>query len=134
MSKSSDLNKVVKRYILDSIENCDSDIAMSDSDKLHFLQERFNSEYGHEIERHGQQQALINYIMGLPSHFNIEYRYEAILELAIKWSSIPEDATERQEQKILDNWLNLISAKTLQLFRKFNSSSSRDLMNGKTTI
>jgi hypothetical protein len=40
-----------------------------------------------------------------------------ILELAKEWGSLPADATERQEQAILDNWFNFAANKTAQLFR-----------------
>jgi hypothetical protein len=65
--------------------------------------------------------ALAEYYSGLPSICNIEYRHFAILELAVKWGSIPEDATEKEEDKILENWFLFIANKTLQLFRKYKT-------------
>ena len=60
------------------------------------------------------------YIPGLPSCFNVDYVNNSIIDLAIKWESIPAEATEAQCQKILDNWFNLVANKTLQLFRKYD--------------
>jgi hypothetical protein len=42
------------------------------------------------------------------------------VQLAKKWNSLSEDATEKQEDKVISNWFNLIAFKTIQLFNKYN--------------
>lgn len=56
--------------------------------------------------------------MGLPSCFNIEFMNFEILNLYKSWYNI-DVLTEKQEQKILDNYWNFITVKTFQLFKKF---------------
>ena len=63
---------------------------------------------------------IINWIMGLPTCLNIDFENYKILELAKLWGSIPENATEKQEDKILANWWNFIAVKFFQLVRKYN--------------
>ena len=119
MSKSSELDKKVKRYILDNIENVDCpQKEMNDQEKIKFLFDTFNSEYGHEIKRLGIQAALEQYFQCLPSCIHIAFYNSDILALAKKWDYLPENPTESQENKILANYWRLMAAKTCQLFRK----------------
>lgn len=119
--KNMELDKTVKAYILEAIDNEGYDDAKelkTDKDKLSFLMDTFKSEYGWSIERYGMHKAFSDWIAGLPSSFNIDFENYKILELAKAWGSIPKDATEAQEDKILLNWFNFITVKTFQLFRK----------------
>jgi len=120
---TKELNTRVFAYILDCIDASDYGFApATDADKLAFLSETFHSEYGWSIERLGAIKAFAEWCQGLPSAFNCEFRNHAIIEIAKEWGSLPADATERQEQKILDNWFNLIANKTFQLFKKHGIS------------
>lgn len=117
MSKSSDLDKTVKKYILDCIENTDyPEKTMNNQEKIDFLKKTFISEYGHEINRIGIKGALENYFQGLPSCFHIAFYNSDILELAKKWGYLDENPSEKQENKILANYWRLLAAKTIQLF------------------
>jgi hypothetical protein len=109
-------NKIVYAYILGCI-----DLEGSDAEKLEYLRERFVSEYCHanNLKYYGSyQKCLAGWIAGRPSCFNVDFENYRILELAREWGSIPANASERMEDKILGNWFNFIAAKTLQLFRK----------------
>lgn len=121
MSQSSELDKKVKLYIYHSIDNSGySDQPLNTvGDRVRFLHDTFKSEYQWEIDRIGELEALKEWLQGLPSCLNIEFTYYEILKLAVKWGSIPENATEKQENKILDNWYNFIANKIMQLFRKY---------------
>lgn len=126
---TKELNDKVKPYIIDCIDcegyNFPKDRKVDDcminttEGKLEFLMDTFKSEYGWCIERLGIYKAFQEWLMGLPSCFNIEFRNYDILQLAKEWNSIPQDATERQEGKILENWWNFITVKTFQLFSKY---------------
>lgn len=123
--KTATLNSFVFPYILNAIDAEGYDLQKlpeTDTEKLQFLADTFKSEYGWMIERVGGQNAMREWIMGLPSSFNIDFENYRIIELAKEWNSIPANATEREEDKILNNWFNLIAAKTFQLFRKHNIS------------
>ena len=72
------------------------------------------------FKRYGSyQNGLANWFMGLPSAIEIDFENYTIIELAKKWGALAADATERQEDKILDNWFNYCAANLLQLFHKF---------------
>lgn len=123
MSKSSDLDKKVKAYILDCINPEAYELeATTDAEKVQVLYNAFTVEYAHEIARKGQMRALAGYYAGLPSICNIDFENCKILELAVEWDSIPKNATEKQEDKILENWWLFIANKTLQLFRKHKTA------------
>lgn len=112
----------VRQYILDCIDSSGYDITTTtDAEKLQFLADTFNSEYVFKdnLKYYGSYQNMFaNWLMGLPSSFNIEFRNHYIIEIAKKWNSIPENATEKQEDKIIENWFLFIASHTEQLCRK----------------
>ena len=56
---------------------------------------------------------MIEWLQGLA--LPIAFYNSDILQLAKDWGSIPHDATEKQEYKILDNYWRFMAAKILQL-------------------
>ena len=123
--KNIKLDKLVKKYIINAIELCDYNLdgqeVKTDAQKIAFVYNTFKSEKGWHIDRVGEYQAFIDWLQGLPSCLNIDYENYKILELAKLWGSIPDNATEKQEDKILANWWNLIAVKFFQLVRKYNT-------------
>ena len=97
--------------------------AATEAEKLQFLADTFNSEYGFpdNIRRYGtKQNCFAEWLQGLPSCFNVAFYYADIIALAKLWGSIPENATEAQEDKICNNWWRYLADQTFQLFRKYN--------------
>jgi hypothetical protein len=125
-TNTKEFNQLAFNYIIDAISTDGYDIeANTETEKLQFIADCFKSEYcfPDNLKYYGTyQNTLANWFMGLPSSINIEFRNHAIIEIAKKWGSIPKDATEKQEDKIISNWFNLIAFKTLQLFKKHNIS------------
>ncbi len=130
LTKRMMLDRQVKEYIINAIDNSNYDDEQGqpllfDSKEenpkewLCFLYDTFRSEYGWHIEQVGEQRAFREWIMGLPSSFNIDFENYKILQIAVKWGSIPAEYTEKQADKILENWFNFITVKTFQLFRKY---------------
>lgn len=120
MSKSSVLDKTVKHYILNAIDADYCEAKENDINSLIAgLKKAFYAEYGWNVDRIGEQAALTEWLQGLPSAISIDFQNWDILKLAESWGSIPEHPTEKQEQKILDNWFNFISNKIGQLFRGY---------------
>jgi len=118
--KTKELNKISKQYILDCVDGTGYNKELTtNEEKLNFLYDTFKNEYSWAIDRLGPYKAFKEWIMGLPSSFNIEFSNYNILQLAKKWGSIPENATEKQENKILENYWNFITAKTFQLFNSY---------------
>jgi hypothetical protein len=113
-------------YILDSIDGDGYGVQLeTDKQKIDFVYETFKSEYKYALEHYGQNgmsetRIFAEYLAGLPSCINIEFRNYYILEMAKQWGSIPENATEKQEEKILSNWFNYIAINFFQLRAKLS--------------
>ena len=119
MSKSTILDQAVKQYILDCIDlsvyDESAETAQETAQKvIGFIMNEADHPYNRK--RLITDQAIIaDHIMGLPSYFNVDYQHFAILELAIKWGSIPIDHTEKQALKITDNFPSFIACKLMQI-------------------
>jgi hypothetical protein len=118
MSKSSELDQTVKLYIINCIASDGYDVPepTTTADKIAFVQNCFNKEYGFNIAQVGRQTAVMNWLQGLPSCLNIEFMNYQILILAETWGSLPPNASEKQQDKIIDNYWNFMAAKLCQLF------------------
>lgn len=115
MSKSSELDRNVKLYILNTV----SDQAESNEmmQIIKYIDDRFNAEYGFLIKRVGPMQAMTEWLQGLA--LNIDFNNYEILLLAVKWGSLPENHTEKQADKILSNYFHFIANKVLQLINNY---------------
>lgn len=120
---SKELRQLAQQYILDAINSDVYDVTTkTDKEKLQFLYDTFKKEFCYEqnLQRYGSEyNCFKEWIPGLPSQFNIEWTNYEIIKLAKKWGSIPENATEQQEDKIIENYWNFITSHTFQLFRKY---------------
>ena len=107
----TEYKKNYKKYILDTIETDNDDKPIkTDNDKIKYIFDRFNSEYGFMIDRVGKQKAMSEWLSGLA--LNIEYYYDDIVKLAIKMGSIDENPNDklrnRVEQGYFDFMANII--------------------------
>ena len=93
----------------------------TERDKVTFLLNTLLHAKGYEFKRNNinKTDVIADWLMGLPSSLNIVFNNHDILRLAKKWGSIPQDATEKQEDKILENYWRFMASKTLQLFTKY---------------
>lgn len=66
------------------------------------------------------QNVLANYLMGLPSSIDIAFENYKILKLAKLWNSLPENATEKQEDKILENYWKFMALQIIKYCNKNN--------------
>ena len=119
---TNELKEKYYRYIVKSINSDNYDVVTTGrKEKLQFLSDTFKKEMGWNIERVGQGKAFQEWIMGLPTVFNIEFENYEILHLAVKMGSLPKrGATAKQQDRILENYWNFITSLTFQLFRKYN--------------
>jgi len=124
----SEKNTIVNAYILDAISSEGYDKQLNtNAEKLQFLADCYKSEYSFpdNLRRYGSHQICFqNWIMGLPSCFNIDFENYRIIEIAKEWNDLNEQSTERQTDKIIANWFNYIAAKTIQLMGKKRISIS----------
>jgi len=106
-------------FLIDAIdpEVYDSEIK-TNAGKVKFFFETFEKEHGFMIERVGLQNALSEYLQGLPSIIDLPYQNGDILDLAKRFSSIPQNATPREEARILSNYWQFMANRLIQLERK----------------
>lgn len=95
------------------------DNPVTDSEKLAFLRATFKSEYGWAIQRNGEFAALVEWLQGLPSSINIAFYNHDILRLAREWGSLPDSASEKQEDKILESYWRYMAMRILGLWRAY---------------
>ena len=99
----TEYKKNYKNYILSTIEEDGEGKPLNtEQEKVKYLFNRFNSEYGFMIERVGKQKALAEWLSGLA--LNIEFYNNAIVELAIKMGSLEENASQKLKDKVCDNY------------------------------
>ena len=128
MSKSSELDQTVKRYLIDCIDATGHDQQPETTkEKISFLHKCFQNEAGYNITRIGYQKAVAEWLSGLPSSCTIAFYNSDILNLAVKWGSIPKNATEKQQDKILENYWNFMAAKLCQLFSGYRIPKDEEL-------
>lgn len=118
-----EFKKHVFNYILDCINTEGFEHFKYNTHKglVNFVYETFKSEYQHGIKYYKNEQlAFSNYLAGLPSCFSVDFENYKILVLAENWGSIPANSTEKQQEKILNNWFNFIAANFFQLKNKLD--------------
>lgn len=112
--------KKVQEYILDSItwDGYGIKEPTTDKEKLQFAFDTFKSEYQWNIDRIGFVKALTEYLQGLPGTFSIAFYNDEILDLAKEWGGLKESASEREEQRILNNYWNFMAVNIIKLWNK----------------
>jgi len=104
----TEYKKNYKKYILDTIETGLNDEPLkTDQEKIEYLFNRFNSEYGFMIERVGKQKAIAEWLSGLA--LDIEYYYDDIVKLAIKMGSIDENPSDKLQARVKENYWNFMA-------------------------
>ena len=107
----TEYKKNYKNYILSTIvEDGEGKPLTTDQEKINYIFDRFNSEYGFMIERVGKQKAMAEWLSGLA--LDLPFYYNEIVDLAVKMGSIdpnPNDKLrERVEQGYWDFMANII--------------------------
>lgn len=112
-------DEVVFNYYDDVLsEDGDGNELKTRSARAKYVNERFESEYGYRIKQVGRQRAMTEWLQGLA--IDLDYMNYRIIELAKKWGSIPEDVTEKQEDKVIDNWWSFHAVRLERYIRKYN--------------
>jgi len=104
----TEYKKNYKKYILNTIEtdNYNKPIK-TDNEKIKYLFDRFNSEFGWNIDRIGKHKAMTEWLSGLA--LNIEYYNDDIVKLAIKMGSIEENPSEKLQARVIDNYWSFMA-------------------------
>jgi hypothetical protein len=114
-------NATIFRFILDSqdYEGYKTPVPETDKDKAQFIYDRFQSEYGFFINRDGEFHALQEWLAGLA--LNIPYTNNDILQLAIEWGGLKENATDAQEWKIIENYFRFMAQKIVLMWLHYKT-------------
>ena len=101
----TEYKKNYKNYILGTIEeDGEGKPLKTDQEKINYIFDRFNSEYGFMIARVGKQKAIAEWLQGLA--LDIEYYYNDIVNLAVKMGSIDPNPSDQLRSKVEQNyWL-----------------------------
>tara|TARA_Y100000310_G_scaffold255299_1_gene262661 strand:- start:368 stop:745 length:378 start_codon:yes stop_codon:yes gene_type:complete len=104
----TEYKKNYKNYILNTIEEDGEGKPLNtEQEKVKYLFDRFNSEYGFMIERVGKQKAIAEWLQGLA--LDIEYYYDDIVKLAVKMGSIDENPSEKLQARVKENYWNFMA-------------------------
>jgi len=104
----TEYKKNYKNYILSTIEeDTNGKPITTDQEKINYIFDRFNFEYGWNIERVGKHQAMIEWLQGLA--LDVEYWNDQIVPLAIKMGSIDENPSDRLKTKVIDNYWSFMA-------------------------
>jgi hypothetical protein len=108
-----------QEYILNTIDSEAYEVeTKTNKEKLQFLFDTFKKANGKRIGQIGTQKALEEWFQGLPTVFPLAFTNYDILELAKKWGTLEENATEAKEDKYLEGYWRVLAANTIQLFNK----------------
>lgn len=122
MLTRSEIKGLVNQYLLNAVSSEDTTFT-SDKERVNYVISRYTTEYDHDYNKKvypNRMERFSQWLMGLPSCFNIDFENYRIIELAKEWGAIPANATERQEDIIIANWFNYISNKFHQLHAHLN--------------
>ncbi len=104
----TEYKKNYKNYILSTIEeDGEGKPLTTESKKIDYIFDRFNSEYGFMIERVGKYKAMSEWLSGLA--LNIEYYNDAIVDLAVKMGSIEPNPNDKMKDKVASNYWDFMA-------------------------
>ena len=104
----TEYKKNYKNYILSTIEeDSEGNPIKTDAEKINYIFDRFNSEYGWNIERVGKFKAMSEWLSGLA--LNIEYYNDAIVDLAVKMGSIEPNPNDKIKDKVAANYWDFMA-------------------------
>ena len=117
----------IKQYLINSItldgytdENGNeyNEANMTDGEKITAAKRNFESEMGWLIERSGQHRACVDWLSGLCSTVSIAFTYCDIIKLAHETGALNENSTEKDEDRICENYFSYMASNLVELFNK----------------
>jgi hypothetical protein len=104
----TEYKKNYKNYILSTIEeDSEGNPITTEQEKINYIFDRFNSEYGWNIERVGKYKAMSEWLSGLA--LDIEYYNDAIVDLAIKMGSINPNPNDKLKNTVTQNYFDFMA-------------------------
>ena len=97
-----------KNYILGTIETgLDDEPLKTDQEKIKYIFDRFNSEYGYTISRVGKLKAMSEWLSGLA--LDLPYYYDDIVKLAIGLGSIDSNPSQKLIERVENNYWDFMA-------------------------
>lgn len=78
----------------------------------------FKAEYSWAIEQKGIHRALSDWLSGLPSSVNVEYRNHLIIALAESWGQLSPNDRQSKIDGYLNRWFSMMAMRLIGLWRK----------------
>ena len=104
----TEYKKNYKNYILSNIhEDIEGNPISSEADKINYIFDRFNSEYGWRVNQVGKVAAMVDWLQGLA--LNIEFYNDEIINLAIRLGSIDENPSEKLQDRVIENYWDFMA-------------------------
>ena len=104
----TEYKKNYKNYILSNIdEDIEGNPISSEADKINYIFDRFNSEYGWRVNQVGKVAAMVDWLQGLA--LNIEFYNDEIINLAVRLGSIDENPSEKLQDRVIENYWNFMA-------------------------
>jgi len=104
----TEYKKNYKNYILSTIEeDGEGKPLTSDKEKINYIFDRFNSEYGFMIERVGKQKAISEWLSGLA--LDLPFYYNEIVDLAVKMGSIDPNPNDKVRERVEQGYWDFMS-------------------------
>ena len=104
----TEYKKNYKNYILSNIdEDIEGNPISSEADKINYIFDRFNSEYGWRVSQVGKVAAMVDWLQGLA--LNIEFYNDEIINLAVRLGSIDENPSEKLQDRVIENYWNFMA-------------------------
>jgi hypothetical protein len=104
----TEYKKNYKKYILSTIETDGNDKPLNtDQEKINYIFDRFNSEYGFMVARVGKYKAMSEWLSGLA--LDIEYYYDDIVKLAVKMGSIDANPSDKLRNKVEQGYFDFMA-------------------------
>ena len=103
----SKYKKNYRAYILDHITDQDENPFKTEQERIDYLFDRFESEYGWSIDRVGYFKALEEWLAGLAIPFAC-YNSE-IIELAVEMGSIDENPSDQLCDRVVDGYFRFMA-------------------------
>lgn len=97
------IQPMIRQYILDGIdEGLEGEDLTTDQEKIQYLRDRFNSEYGWMVERVGKIKACREWLLGLA--LNVDFSYCDIEQRLKLWGVIDGTESEKKLDAELDRY------------------------------
>ena len=109
-----------KNFILKRLDS-DGDLKedASREDRIIYLTNRINAEYGWGIQKYGEREAISRWLQGIA--IDIPIWYDEIVDLAIEMGSIDENPSKAVEQKVIDDYFLFMANIIIKLRKELTS-------------